>query len=109
MLQLAELGCLLLRHFVVNRHARGRVVKALTTTSMVDKMCRAHGLELTETGVGFKYIAAEMIKGNVMLGVEESGSIGFSGHIPERDGVWNALVILDARVGLADDRVRLGQ
>ncbi|HYG33812.1 MAG TPA: phosphoglucomutase/phosphomannomutase family protein, partial [Clostridia bacterium] len=53
-----QIICLLLRHFVVNRQGRGRVVKALTTTSMVDKMCAAHNLELTETGVGFKYIAA---------------------------------------------------
>jgi phosphomannomutase len=58
-----QLICLLLHHFIVNRRGRGRVVKALTTTSMVDKMCEAYGLELTETGVGFKYIAAEMIKG----------------------------------------------
>ena len=54
---------------------------------MVDKMCAAYGLELTETGVGFKYIAAEMIKGGVLLGAEESGGIGFPGHIPERDGI----------------------
>jgi len=48
---------------VVNRKGKGRVVKALTTTSMVDKMCAAYGLELIETGVGFKFIAAEMMKG----------------------------------------------
>ena len=63
-----QLICLLLNHCIVNRQGRGRVVKALTTTSMVDKICAAHGLELVETGVGFKYIAAEMIKGNVLLG-----------------------------------------
>src|SRR5207248_1447604 len=51
-----QLICLLLYHYVVNRKATGRVVKALTTTSMMDKMCAEHGLELVETGVGFKYI-----------------------------------------------------
>ncbi|HEV2208223.1 MAG TPA: phosphoglucomutase/phosphomannomutase family protein [Verrucomicrobiae bacterium] len=90
-----QLICLLLRHFVVNRHGRGRVVKALTTTSMVDKMCHGYGLELVETGVGFKYIAAEMIKGNVLLGAEESGGIGFPGHIPERDGIAAGLFLLE--------------
>jgi phosphomannomutase len=79
--------CLLLRHLFVNRQLRGRMVKALTTTSMVDKMCAAYGIELVETGVGFKYICAEMLKGNVLLGAEESGGIGFPGHIPERDGI----------------------
>ena len=69
--------CLLLCHFIVNRKGRGRVVKALTTTSMVDKICAAYGLPLVETGVGFKYICAEMLKGGVLLGAEESGGIGF--------------------------------
>jgi phosphomannomutase len=97
-----QLICLLLHHFVVNRKGRGRVVKALTTTSMVDKMCAAHGLELVETGVGFKYIAAEMIKGGVLLGAEESGGIGFPGHIPERDGIAAGLMLLEM---LATERV----
>ena len=90
-----QLICLLLHHFVVNRNGKGRVVKALTTTSMVDKMCSAYGLELVETGVGFKFIAAEMIKGGVLLGAEESGGIGFSGHIPERDGIASGLLLLE--------------
>jgi phosphomannomutase len=90
-----QLICLLLHHFFMNRHAKGRVVKALTTTSMVDKMCEAYGLELVETGVGFKHIAAEMIKGGVLLGAEESGGIGFPGHIPERDGIAAGLFLLE--------------
>lgn len=90
-----QLICLLLRHFIVNRRGRGRVVKALTATSMMDKMCAAHGLELTETGVGFKYICSEMLKGDVLLGAEESGGIGFAGHIPERDGIAAGLMLLE--------------
>ena len=90
-----QLICLLLHHFVVNRKGRGRVVKALTTTSMMDKMCAMYGLELVETGVGFKYICAEMLKGDVLLGAEESGGIGFPGHIPERDGILAGLTLLE--------------
>jgi phosphomannomutase len=87
--------CLLLHHLIVNRKGRGRVVKALTTTSMVDKMCAAYGLPLVETGVGFKYICAEILKGDVLLGAEESGGIGFQGHIPERDGILAGLMLLE--------------
>jgi phosphomannomutase len=86
---------LLLHHYVANRQAGGRVVKALNTTSMLDKMCEHYGLELVETGVGFKFIAAEMIKGGVLLGAEESGGIGFAGHIPERDGIAAGLLLLE--------------
>ncbi len=98
--------CLLLHHFVVNRQGKGRVVKALTTTSMVDKMCADQGMELTETGVGFKYIAAEMLKGGVLLGAEESGGIGFQGHIPERDGIAAGLLLLEL---LATERRSINQ
>ena len=87
--------CLLLRHYVVNRGQKGRMIKALTTTSMVDKMCQKYGLELVETAVGFKYIAAEMLKGNYVLGAEESGGIGFPGHVPERDGILAGLMLLE--------------
>ena len=97
-----QIICLLLHHLIVNRKGRGRVVKALTTTSMVDKMCAAYGLPLVETGVGFKYICAEMLKGDVLLGAEESGGIGFPGHIPERDGIAAGLMLLEL---LATERV----
>jgi phosphomannomutase len=101
-----QIICLLLHHFVLNRRGKGRVVKALTTTSMVDAMCAAYGLELTETGVGFKYIAAEMIKGGVLLGAEESGGIGFPKHIPERDGIAAGLMLLEL---LATERVSVNK
>ena len=101
-----QLICLLLHHYIANRKATGRVVKALTTTSMVDKMCAAHGLEMVETGVGFKYICAEMLKGGVLLGAEESGGIGFPGHIPERDGILAGLMLLEL---LATERVSINK
>ena len=101
-----NLICLLLHHLVANRKGKGRVVKALTTTSMVDKMCAASGLEMVETGVGFKYICAEMLKGNVLLGAEESGGIGFPGHIPERDGIAAGLMLLEL---LAVERISLNK
>ncbi|MDB6109942.1 MAG: Phosphoglucomutase [Pedosphaera sp.] len=101
-----QLICLLLHHFVVNRKGRGRVVKALTTTSMMDKMCAAYGLELVETGVGFKYICAEMLKGDVLIGAEESGGIGFPGHVPERDGILAGLMLLEL---LATEKVSVNK
>ena len=101
-----QLICLLLHHYVVNRKGKGRVVKALTTTAMLDKMCAAHGLELVETGVGFKYMCAEMLKGGVLLAAEESGGIGFPGHIPERDGIAAGLMLLEL---LATEKISLNK
>jgi phosphomannomutase len=101
-----QIICLLLHHLIVNRRLTGRVVKALTTTSMVDKMCAAYGLPLVETGVGFKYVCAEMLKGGVLLGAEESGGIGFPGHIPERDGIAAGLMLLEL---LATEKVSVNR
>lgn len=101
-----QMICLLLHHLLVNRGERGRVVKALTTTSMLDKMCAAAGLPLIETPVGFKHIGAEMLKGGVLLGGEESGGIGFAGHIPERDGILAGLMLLEL---LATERISINR
>jgi phosphomannomutase len=101
-----QIICLLLHHFIVNRKAHGRVIKALTTTSMVDQMCAHYGLELVETGVGFKYICAEMLQGNVLLGFEESGGIGFPDLMPERDGIASGMMLLEM---LATERVSVNK
>ncbi len=101
-----QIICLLLHHFIVNRKASGRVIKALTTTSMVDKMCAHYGLELVETAVGFKYVCAEMLKGNVLLGFEESGGIGFPDLMPERDGIAAGMLLLEL---LATERAPVNQ
>lgn len=86
---------LLLHHLVRNRGGRGTVTKTFNTTAMVDKMCAAWNLPLTEVGIGFRYIAPEMMKPGALYGAEESGSIGFANHIPERDGLAAGLFLLE--------------
>ena len=86
-----------LYHLLKNRGWRGRVVRAINVTSMVDKLCERYGCDVTEASVGFKNIAPEMVTSeDVMLGVEESGGFGIRGHIPDRDGTLAALVACEA-------------
>ncbi len=86
---------LLLHHLVRNRGGRGVVTKTFNTTAMVDKMCAAWNLPLTEVGIGFRFIAPELMKPGALFGAEESGSIGFANHIPERDGLAAGLFLLE--------------
>lgn len=86
---------LLLHHLVRNRGGRGTVIKTFNTTAMVDKMCAAWGLPLTEVGIGFRFIAPELMKPGALFGAEESGSVGFANHIPERDGLAAGLFLLE--------------
>ena len=85
---------LLLMHLVEDMGKKGKVVKAASTSIMLNKLCDIYGLELIETPVGFKDVAVEMVKGGVLLGGEESGGYGIEGHIPERDGILIGLVFL---------------
>jgi phosphomannomutase len=45
--------------------------------------------------VGFKYIGPKMIETGAMMGGEESGGFGFGMHLPERDGIFTDLMLLD--------------
>src|ERR1017187_4634690 len=86
---------LLLHHLVRNRGGRGVVTKTFNTTAMVDKMCAAWHLPLTEVGIGFRFIAPELMKPGALFGAEESGWVGFANHIPERDGLAAGLFLLE--------------
>ncbi len=76
----------------------GQVVKTFTTSRIVERLAQKRGLKVLETPVGFKYIVDAMLSGDVLIGGEESGGIGVMGHIPERDGLANTLLVLEAVV-----------
>ena len=63
---------------------------------MVERLAHARGLDVLETRVGFKYIVEAMLQEDVLVGGEESGGIGVTGHIPERDGIANSLLLIEA-------------
>ncbi|MDW8290364.1 MAG: phosphoglucomutase/phosphomannomutase family protein [Armatimonadota bacterium] len=87
---------IILYHLVQRRGWRGRVVKTVSTTNMIDALCQRFGLPLTVTPIGFKYICENMLQGDVLIGGEESGGIGIQHHLPERDGVLMGLMLLEA-------------
>src|SRR6266567_7164604 len=71
----------------------GEVVRAFNTTRMLDRIAAKYGRKLHETSIGFKYIADLMMEGEILIGGEESGGIGYSRFLPERDGVLNCLLL----------------
>lgn len=86
---------LLAHHLIKNRAFTGRIVRTVATTHLLDRIAERHGLEIAETPVGFKHIGAEMIKGDVLIGGEESGGCSILGHIPEKDGILANLLIAE--------------
>jgi alpha-D-glucose phosphate-specific phosphoglucomutase len=86
---------LVLRYLLEKRGWRGKVVRTVSTTRMVDRIAQEHGLPLVETPVGFNHIADLMIANGVLMGGEESGGMSVRGHIPEGDGVLMGLLLLE--------------
>jgi phosphomannomutase len=87
---------LLLLHLVRQRKMTGAVVRTFSQSVLLKRIAAAHNLKLYETPIGFKYIAELMLSDDILLGAEESGGIGVKGHIPERDGILNSLLFLEA-------------
>ena len=90
-----KIFALALRHLVEQRHWSGAAVRTVSTTRMVDRLCKRYGLKLYETPVGFNHIADYMMSEDVLIGGEESGGISFKGHIPEGDGPIMGLLLVE--------------
>jgi phosphomannomutase len=84
-----------LRYLVEKRGWKGPVVRTVSTTRMIDRLAKRYGLPVYETPVGFNHIADYMLKGDVLIGGEESGGISFKGHIPEGDGILMGLLLVE--------------
>ncbi len=84
----------------------GPAVRTVSTTFLIDRIAEAHGEEVYETPVGFKWVAQAMGDHDALIGGEESGGFSIRGHVREKDGVLMGLLAaaataaepLDARV-----------
>src|SRR6266550_2274158 len=84
----------------------GEVVRAFNTTRMLDRIAAKHGRKLNECAIGFKHIADLMMEREILIGGEESGGIGYSRYLPERDGILNSLLLANV---LAEEQKPLGE
>ena len=84
----------------------GAVTRAFNTTKMLDRIAKKYGRELIEHGIGFKFVCDYMLEREIVMGGEESGGIGFQRHLPERDGLLNALLLANV---MAEEGKTLGQ
>lgn len=87
---------LLLLHAFRRRGATGGIAKTFSTSLLIDRIAAALHSPLIETPIGFKHIAERMTRGEASAGGEESGGYAFAFHLPERDGVLNALLLIES-------------
>src|SRR5580693_8613270 len=101
-----KIFCVLLRWLLERKKWPGDVVRAFNTTRMLDRIAAKYDRKLHETPIGFKYIADLMMEHDILIGGEESGGIGYSRFLPERDGVLNCLLLANV---MAEEAKPLGQ
>jgi len=86
---------LLMYYLGEHRGLRDPVVESVNCTMMAHRLGERYGIAVYETPVGFKYVGPRMIETGAMMGGEESGGFGFGMHLPERDGIYADLLLLD--------------
>jgi phosphomannomutase len=96
----------LLKWLIEKKKWPGEVTRAFNTTKMIDRIAAKYGRPLNEHGIGFKYVCDLMLEKEILIGGEESGGIGISRHLPERDGLLNSLLLANV---MADEKKTLGE
>jgi phosphomannomutase len=86
---------LLLLYLIEYKKMSGAVVRGFSGSELIKRICEHYNLKLSTVPIGFKYISELMIKDDVLIGAEESGGIGIKNHLPERDGIFNALLFCE--------------
>jgi phosphomannomutase len=101
-----KIFAILLRWLLERKGWPGGVTRAFNTTKMLDRIAAKYGRPLYEHGIGFKYVCDLMLEKEILIGGEESGGIGISRHLPERDGLLNCLLLANV---MADEKKTLGE
>ncbi len=86
---------LLFKHLIDTRPRLKQVARTHSTTTLIDRIAKKYGIEVIETPIGFKYIGEILLKGNCIIGGEESGGLSIANHIPEKDGILACLLVAE--------------
>ena len=90
-----KLFAIILKYLVEQKGQRGEIAKTFALTDVIDKLCQKHDLKMHLLPVGFKHVSRLMTTNDILIGGEESGGIGITSFLPERDGVYIGLLILE--------------
>src|SRR5215471_17817389 len=90
-----QIFSLLVWHLAGSRNLPGEIAKTFSVTKLIDKLAAKLDRKLHEVPIGFKYICELMLEQNILIGGEESGGIGTSLYLPERDFTVSALFLAE--------------
>jgi phosphomannomutase len=90
-----KIFAILLKYLVEDKGMKGEIAKTFALTDVIDRICSKHALTLHTLPVGFKYVSQLMTERDILIGGEESGGIGITSYLPERDGIYIGLLVLE--------------
>jgi phosphoglucomutase len=86
---------LVLDYLCRTRGWKGGAARSIATSHLIDAVAKKHGIEVYETGVGFKYIGDLLVQGKIIFGGEESAGMTIKDHVPEKDGIIACLLVAE--------------
>jgi phosphoglucomutase len=86
---------LVLDYLCRSRGWKGGAARSIATSHLVDAVAKKHGIEVYETGVGFKYIGDLLVQGKIIFGGEESAGLTIKDHVPEKDGIIACMLVAE--------------
>ena len=89
-----QLFAMLLK-YLLDKGKKGGVVRTVSTTNLIDRIAEAYKIPFYEVAVGSKYIGEHMRTKDILMGGEESGGLMFKEHIPEKDGIYTDIKVLE--------------
>ena len=73
----------------------GCMIKTVGVSNIVDVVAQKFGIKTITTPVGFKWLSEAMRKNDCILAGEDSGGLSTGEHIPEKDGLYANLLIIE--------------
>lgn len=86
---------LLIYYFAGHKGMKGKIVTTFSCSDKIRRLCAHYGLPHEVTPIGFKHICGIMLEESVLVGGGEPGGIAVTGHVPERDGIFVGLTLLE--------------
>jgi alpha-D-glucose phosphate-specific phosphoglucomutase len=86
---------LVLDYLCRTRGWKGGAARSIATSHLIDAVAKNHGIEVYETGVGFKFIGDLLVQGKIIFGGEESAGMTIKDHVPEKDGILACLLVAE--------------
>ena len=85
----------MLLKYLVSKGKKGSMIKTVGVSNAVEIAAKKLNIKTITTPVGFKWLSEQMRKNETILAGEDSGGLSTGEHIPEKDGLFANLLIIE--------------